>query len=271
VKPPLPQTASAPLVERLHTALDGGDVRRAKRILKKLGGETKDPAVHLGRWRLLTLDEDLEPAREVAAAAVHAFPEIADLQHALGWTQLELGAFEDAVVALEEACYLDPEFADAWHDLAIAREMSGDPAGMRTAFCRVFELDVSHPIDRLFSDDQVSRMAERAMAALPEEILGEIEDLPIFLQDYPDEWIVEDAPWDPRLLGLFDGPTWAELRGGTEGGVRGSPHIYLFTANLERISPDARAMAEQIRITLHHEVGHFLGLDEDDLHHRGLG
>jgi predicted Zn-dependent protease with MMP-like domain len=30
-------------------------------------------------------------------------------------------------------------------------------------------------------------------------------------------------------------------------------------------------MAEQVRITVHHEIGHFLGLDELDLIKRGLG
>lgn len=271
MKPSPAATAPAALVERLHQALDGGDVRRAKRILRKIGAKNNDAAVHFARWRLLALDEDLDPARAAAEAGVEAFPDEPDLQHALGWTMLELGAAEDAIVPLEEACYLDPEFADAWHDLAVARELSGDPAGMRSAFETVYDLDTAEPQPRRFSDERVSRMAERAMASLPDEIQAEIQDLPIFLQDYPDPWILEDSPWDPRLLGLFDGPTWAELRGGTEGGVRSSPHIYLYTANLERFCPDARSMAEQIRITLHHEVGHFLGLDEDDLHERGLG
>ena len=44
-----------------------------------------------------------------------------------------------------------------------------------------------------------------------------------------------------------------------------------YQRNLERVCHDSRDMAEQVRVTLHHEVGHFLGLEEDDLHHRGLG
>lgn len=270
MKPSVRAGGSAPLIERAHQALDVGDIRRARRILAKVKAPP-DPALHFARWRLLAMADDLEPARAAASEAIAGFPEVADLQHALGWTLLELGRYEDAIVPLEEACFLDPTFADCWHDLGVARELSGDPGGMRTAFAKVYELDTSAPPDRRFSDDRVSAWAERAMAALPDAIRNEIDDLPIFLQDYPDPWIVEDAPWDPRLLGLFDGPTWAELHGHVEGGVHGSPHVYLFTANLERVCPDARAMAEQIRITLHHEVGHFLGLDEHHLHERGLG
>jgi predicted Zn-dependent protease with MMP-like domain len=69
-------------------------------------------------------------------------------------------------------------------------------------------------------------------------------------------------------LGLFDGPTWAEMRG--MDAPADSPHIYLYQQNLERLCFDSREMAEQVRITLHHEVGHFLGLDEHDLDERGL-
>ena len=40
--------------------------------------------------------------------------------------------------------------------------------------------------------------------------------------------------------------------------------------NLARRSADREELIEQLRITLFHEVGHFLGLDEDDLEARGL-
>ncbi len=74
---------------------------------------------------------------------------------------------------------------------------------------------------------------------------------------------------DPRLLGLFSGPTWPELHGGDA--VWGSPVVYVFQRNLERVCADSREMAEQVRITVQHELGHFLRLEEADLHDRGLG
>jgi predicted Zn-dependent protease with MMP-like domain len=45
----------------------------------------------------------------------------------------------------------------------------------------------------------------------------------------------------------------------------------LYQKNLERIAARREELIEQIGTTLVHEVGHFLGLDEEELWERGLG
>ena len=47
--------------------------------------------------------------------------------------------------------------------------------------------------------------------------------------------------------------------------------IVLYQGNLQRFAADREDLVEQIGITLVHEVGHFLGLDEEELWERGLG
>ena len=47
--------------------------------------------------------------------------------------------------------------------------------------------------------------------------------------------------------------------------------IYLFRRNLLRVSADLEELAREVRVTVQHEVGHLLGLDEDDLEQWGLG
>ncbi|MCO4769653.1 MAG: metallopeptidase family protein [Deltaproteobacteria bacterium] len=257
------------LLESAHAAIDHGDLRRARRILKKVTGE---PTVELAfaRWRVAFAAQDPAPALPVAEENIVAFPESADLHHALGRTLMELQRPEQALAALEEACYLDQDFADAWYDLAIVRSELGDTSGMRAAFTEVYELDCAEPLPELrFSPEQVQAWAQRAFDMLPKEIQERVADVPVFIADYPEPWIVEDAPWDPRLLGLFDGPTWAELKAGLLSGH--APHVYLFHRNLERVALDPREMAREVRVTVHHELGHFLGLDEHDLDERGLG
>ena len=84
------------------------------------------------------------------------------------------------------------------------------------------------------------------------------------------------------------GKLWALLKnlGGAILGIfRGSPlgqkaamdpwshfpsSIVLYQKNLERQARDRDELIEEIRVTLMHEVGHFLGLDEDELYARGL-
>ena len=46
--------------------------------------------------------------------------------------------------------------------------------------------------------------------------------------------------------------------------------IALFQRNLERYARDREELLDEIRVTLLHEVGHFLGLDEDQLRDLGL-
>ena len=48
------------------------------------------------------------------------------------------------------------------------------------------------------------------------------------------------------------------------------PAIFLYQKNLERSCRTRAELIEQIEVTVLHEVGHLVGLDEDDLEARGL-
>jgi len=258
------------LLERFHMSVDHGDRLRARTLLDRIESERQDAETAFARWRFLASGEDMNTALKALEVDADRFTTDPDLQRALGWTLGECGRYAEAVQPLERAVAIDPDFADAWHDLALAREALGDFDGMQEAFGQVYALDTSpDQAPTRFEPDQVLKWANHAIAALPSSVQNVIPQLPIFVQDYPDDWIIEESPFDPRLLGLFDGPTYAEVHGSDSGGV--NAHIYLYQRNLERVCPGPREMAEQVRITLHHEVGHFLGLDEAELHDRGLG
>ncbi len=69
-------------------------------------------------------------------------------------------------------------------------------------------------------------------------------------------------------LGLFEGPDLHEFQSGSVASV---PVVYLFLANLRAHASDTpRRFREEVRITLLHELGHFLGWDEIDIAARGL-
>ena len=70
----------------------------------------------------------------------------------------------------------------------------------------------------------------------------------------------------PDILGLFVGATIHD----TPAEAELPPTIYLFKRNLERMARDEAHLAEEIRITLFHEIGHLLGLDEDEVASMGL-
>ena len=72
------------------------------------------------------------------------------------------------------------------------------------------------------------------------------------------------------LLGLYTGVPLAEREGGPEG--PGLPDIIVIYRLPILRSCSSRAEAEEeIRKTLWHEVGHYLGMTEEDLHRLGYG
>ena len=71
-----------------------------------------------------------------------------------------------------------------------------------------------------------------------------------------------------RALGLFEGPTHGETQA-----VDAAPiptRIVVFADNLALDFPDPEDFADQVKITVLHELGHYFGLDEDDMVRLGL-
>lgn len=113
--------------------------------------------------------------------------------------------------------------------------------------------------------DVASSEVEEVLNDLPETLREGIQELPITFERKPNqevqaEGIEEDA------LGLFTGTEYAE-----NGHAPMPAQIILFLENIwEQAEGDENAFRGEIRTTFLHEVGHFLGLDEDDLIERGL-
>lgn len=112
------------------------------------------------------------------------------------------------------------------------------------------------------------RETRAVFAALPDDLRGCLASLAVTLdpQPTPDEEIEEGD--DQALLGLFTGPTYAEA---AETDDPMPSAIRLFVENLrDEAEDDPERFRQEVRTTLLHELGHFLGLDEDALEARGL-
>ena len=103
---------------------------------------------------------------------------------------------------------------------------------------------------------------------LPREMARQAADVPVVMLPRPTKAMVRDDGVDPDLLGLFVGPNCAE---GVESGDPLPPEILLFLENLwDYAEGDEDLFREEVRVTYYHELGHYLGLEEDDLEDRGL-
>ncbi len=103
--------------------------------------------------------------------------------------------------------------------------------------------------------------------ALPVELLQRLEDLPVLLEERPSRQLVKEG-WPDDLLGLFDGPSYGERSADVSPLV---PTVTLFLENLrDEAADDPARFRREVRTTLLHEIGHYLGLDEEGLAARGL-
>jgi predicted Zn-dependent protease with MMP-like domain len=117
------------------------------------------------------------------------------------------------------------------------------------------------------SREAFEEAVDQAAAALPEPFRARLSGIPVLVEEVPGPDILRtlDDP-APDLLGLFVG-TPLTLKSGQD--LPATDVIYLFKRNLERACADEEELVEQIGVTLRHELGHYLGMDEDDLEEAG--
>lgn len=125
------------------------------------------------------------------------------------------------------------------------------------AFARAAELrpDV-YSVPYRVQRDRFTRLAEVALAAIPETFQAQLTNTMIVVDDLPDLEAVREGE-DPDLLGLYEGATVLE---------HGLPErIVLYQRNHENIAADEQELAEQVNETMRHEVGHHFGMEEHEL------
>ena len=106
---------------------------------------------------------------------------------------------------------------------------------------------------------------EATLAALPKPLREQARRLPVTFEPVPNAGLQADGI-EPDTLGLFTGAEFAD-----EGAVVLPPQIILFLENLwDFAEGDETIFRAEVHTTFLHELGHYLGLDEDDLTERGL-
>ena len=107
--------------------------------------------------------------------------------------------------------------------------------------------------------------SQRLISEFPPALRTRVLSIPITFEALPTPALVADGV-DPDLMGLFVGDDYAHP------GLEPLPtQVLLFLRNIyDEAEGDMDRYRQEVRITLLHEIGHFLGLDEDDLWQRDL-
>lgn len=105
------------------------------------------------------------------------------------------------------------------------------------------------------------------LAALPGPLRERAQPLPVTFERIPSAAFQAEGI-EADTLGLFTGPAF----GDEEHSVSPlPPQIILFLENLWGFAAgDAGVFSDEVHTTYLHELGHYLGLDEDELTERGL-
>jgi predicted Zn-dependent protease with MMP-like domain len=173
-------------------------------------------------------------------------------------------ALDEALAWIAE----EPDAADAHYEAGLAYEALGNEALRRRHFLETLRLDASPEAEPLPDYEAIIfDQVERTLAELPADFTERLGPVTILVEPRPSRSMVEEG-LDPRLLGLFDGATAEELALGDAPLV--STRIYVFSHNLASTFRDEPSLRDEVTVTVLHEVGHFFGLDEDDMERLGL-
>jgi predicted Zn-dependent protease with MMP-like domain len=113
------------------------------------------------------------------------------------------------------------------------------------------------------------RLVERALAAIPPPFRDALAEVAIVIDDLPsrDQLAENDLDPDDALYGLYEGVPRTEY--GADW-VAAPNRITLFRLPLEEDFPDPDDLADEVRITVIHELAHHLGIDDDRLTELGI-
>ena len=117
------------------------------------------------------------------------------------------------------------------------------------------------------SQREFARLVRQAYRQLPLNVRHRLDNVNISVEDWPNA-VEFDLRNDSTLFGLYTGVPLTER----EGAGPGLPdQIIIFRRPILENCATPEEVVREIEVTLCHEVGHYLGLDEDALHRLGYG
>jgi len=270
------------VLDQAEDALDRGDPDAAIRLCSEILSAHPD---HPGAL-FLSAEAFHDMGEYVEAEARYRRCTQLTRNHALSWSGLALSLFdqlrfEESGKTANRALRVNDTNPEAYYVRALLRERRGDANGAARDYRRAWRLDPErHPPPHALTDAMVESIVTEALVALPEPIREWMRTVPIFLDEQPSDDYCKafDPPRSPAevLFGLFEGASLVESSdGATNASVgeqlaSGLVTITLFRKNLERLAHDRQRLLDEVRVTLLHEIGHYLGLSEQDLEDRGM-
>ena len=125
-----------------------------------------------------------------------------------------------------------------------------------------FEKNPDAPFSYLI--DVATEEIEKTRSELPPPLRAALKEVATVLEEFPTPAQEADGV-ESNQLGLFEGAD------ATDPASPQMPRIVMWLGNIwEMCEAQEEAYREEVRVTFLHEIGHYLGLAEEDLTQRGL-
>lgn len=238
--------------------------------------------------RAMMLRPDSHEARQIVSSALieqHRYWEAANhLEEVLevdpedlaaladyGLCLFEMCEFSNAEIVLARALEIEPSDPQACYWMALCIERRGQYQLAEKYFHAAHEMDPeAYPRPARVGRETFMGAVSEALAQFPGPLKEPAAGIEILVEDLPreDELMDFDPPIDPCVYGLYVGKPKPD-RDPEEGPVFPEA-ICLYQRNLERFCPTRESLIEEIRVTLLHEIGQFIGFSASDLAKRGM-
>ena len=112
---------------------------------------------------------------------------------------------------------------------------------------------------------EFEKLVEKAIAELPEEFKSRIDNVVIAVEDEPtdEDYELTDTPDDEELFGIYRGPMRTEMTWDMLPGL--PPQVVVFRGPILRNTHTSREAVREIKDTIIHELGHYFGLEDDEM------
>jgi predicted Zn-dependent protease with MMP-like domain len=113
---------------------------------------------------------------------------------------------------------------------------------------------------------QFEALVEKSLRKLPKPFKDKVANIAVVVEDWADDETLAEMGIEPpdTLYGLYQGVDITH-RDSTYGNVLPDV-ITIYQGPIEEDAADEEEMAEIVRETVMHELGHYFGLDDDTMH-----
>ena len=113
---------------------------------------------------------------------------------------------------------------------------------------------------------QFEALVEKALRKLPRPFKEKLANVAVVVEDWPDDETLDEMGIEPpdTLYGLYRGVDLTH-RDSAYGNVLPDT-VTIYQGPIEEDCDDEAEMAQVVRETVMHEIGHYFGLDDDTMH-----